>query len=232
MAQRTVSQNHDRRQGKVDSQVHPNTQASFSYVVCRVRVIAATHRLGREQVERIHAERRRETLEVCKRRVRLPALDLIEIRSAYPATPGEIRLRSQRGLAKAANVSAEHRTEGRRRLPLKNATSVCLSHIHRFHTIRNRTGNRDQHYRSTAQSRNPNRILSFAQYRRKRPRYNIIPGKHLFDAPTSWRIPRLGPQVRNAGHPPQCVHRPERRCDRGLPPSISDVPPRCTFARA
>ena len=227
-----VSQNHDRRQGEVDSQVHPNTQVSFSYVVCRVRVIAATHRLWREQTEGVHAKGHRETLKVFKRRVRLPALDFVEVRAPHPATFGEIHLRDQRGHTKATNVGAEHRTEGRRRLSLKNATSVCLSHIHRFHTIRNRTGKRAQHYRSTAQSRNPNRILSFAQYRRKRPRYNIIPGRHLFDAPTSWRILRLGPQVRNAGHPPQCAHHPERRCDRGLPPSISDAPPRYTCARA
>ena len=75
MAQCTVPQNHDRRQGKDDSQVHPNTQVSFSYVVCRVRVIAATHRLGREQAEGVHAKGHRETLKVFKRRVRLPALD-------------------------------------------------------------------------------------------------------------------------------------------------------------
>ena len=140
MAQRTVSQNHDRRQGKVDSQVHPNTQASFSYVVCRVRVIAATHRLWREQTEGVHAKGHRETLKVFKRRVRLPALDFVEVRAPHPATFGEIHLRDQRGHTKATNVGAEHRTEGRRRLSLKNATSVCLSYIHRFHTIRNRTG--------------------------------------------------------------------------------------------
>ena len=140
MAQRTVSQNHDRRQGEVDSQVHPNTQVSFSYVVCRVRVIAAAHRLWREQTEGVHAKGHRETLKVFKRRVRLPALDFVEVRAPHPATFGEIDLRDQRGHTKATNVSAEHRTEGRRRLSLKNATSVCLSHIHRFHTIRNRTG--------------------------------------------------------------------------------------------
>lgn len=100
---------------------------------------AAQRRLGREQVERVHVERRRKATEILKRRVRFAVLDFVEVRAPHPTAPGELDLRNLRDFAQTTNIGAEHRTEKRRAIALEQAVSVRTSCIHRCHTIRPRT---------------------------------------------------------------------------------------------
>lgn len=100
---------------------------------------AAQRRLGREQVEGVHVERRRKSTEILKRRIRFAVLDFVEVRAPHPTAPGELDLRNLRDFAQAANVGAEHCAEKRRAIALEQAVSVRTSCIHRCHTIRPRT---------------------------------------------------------------------------------------------